>query len=267
MTATVTGRPWTTAVRTYPAPLPPAGPGRPEQPVAAEPAWRRYERLSVTECVYLLAHDEDHPRFRCRLHPAILDVAVAAATVIEMLLDGLITLGPGIGGTAQLEISLAPDSYQPTPQLTLPVAYARYRLAREWRRDLRSVLVLLAPGGSQIMLGCLARTGVLTVTRTSVRRRVQVRPVDPYVLGVVRGRPRTVLIEGIPDLLGDVLCGLIQVLGLHEALYLDTRADLDADLLAARDRLARSLAPGGAVAAVITTLEAAAADHVVAVYR
>jgi hypothetical protein len=220
----------------------------------------------VRDRLMLLAHDDDHG-FGLRIHQPTLDVGLAGATLIDLLLAGWLQL-------AGEQVLLTPagehgSTGDPISDQTLATIWAARRPARQ----LRTLLAALAPGLYQQVRDTQAAAGILTHTRSWLGR-TRFTPTDPMVTTRARGGPRAAVQQvlslrpGIADRADDAVCALLRVLHLHDALYLGTAADLDPALTAITTRLRHQAgAPYSGIATITDTVDALAGDITVAVYR
>jgi hypothetical protein len=166
-------------------------------------------RLPLRDELYLLAHDDNTGA--PRLHVGSLTIGLAGATLVELLLAGRVTLWDGrikneyvdrqgdhIAEAAMAQLRGGPTLPYVAPWLR---AHASAELYERVRANLHAVGIL---------------------RRTARRLRPDLYPpVHPVWTVWARGRIRSVLYGyEQPDAQCAALCGLVDVLGIHESLSL-----------------------------------------------
>jgi hypothetical protein len=232
--------------------------------------------LCVRDALFLLAHDE-YRGFRTRLHPAVLDLGLAAAVLSDLVL--LDRVGLAASGYVYVTAHAAAGDVVTQGGLETLIAAGREVNRAPGTNEqngsaapsggMLSVLGamdVLAPDLTSRTRALLVASGVLAIER----RRFGRTRYGPSGDGVMAGAwmpARRVIQDGQSDEVGLALCALVQALGLHDALYLDDRARLDPQLTAVVEALRAAEPPYSDLATIADTLRGAVEERAVAVYR
>ncbi|GGK36388.1 hypothetical protein GCM10010124_31290 [Pilimelia terevasa] len=235
------------------------------QRIPADARDRGAHTLTVRDEVFLFAHDEDR-RFKLLVNPRSLAVALAGATLADLLIAGVAT----VDHTRVFVRSFA----QPPTDRLLAEAMGRLRV-HGGTLSLPTALGLIAPGLYERTQAYLVVAGRL-------------RPVHRRLLGPrhtladgglnvrVRARARDAvdgqdIVKGLaPDPVTDGLCVLVHALGLHDRMFFFNQAvpEVRAAVADAIDRLPTRYAGGPLAGLPIigTVTKAAIGDAATAVY-
>lgn len=171
--------------------------------------------LSVRDSVFLLAHDEDRG-FRRRLHPMSLNFALSAAVLCDLVLvESVVVSEDGVVEPVRSPVGVDALS-------------AGYWSAIEGPMWLREALFRGAADVTPRLQALLTTTGTLQAHRDWLGRirHTLARP----DLAVSARLPARNAVIGDYTAIGVVLCVLVRALGLHDALLILDRAQLDAVL-------------------------------------
>jgi hypothetical protein len=223
----------------------------PTVPHAAPPPTAR---LPLRDELFLLGHDDDDGR--CRLHPPVLSVGLAGATLIELFLAGALRLH-----TDRIVVHARDPVGDPITDAALTALLQTRGAAvlRPWLRWFADDLYERTRAGL-VAAGVLHHT---THRRFGLLPVSSYRPVDTTWVIRIRGYLRSVLYgHRQPDNQCAALCGLAAVLGLGGFLYIDAATE---HIRAGLHEIARGHYPD--VRAITAAVDEAVGDITVAVYR
>lgn len=221
-------------------------------------------RLCVRDALFLLAHDE-YRKFRPRLHPVVLELGLAAGVIVDLVLLGRARVTEA-GQVFPLGLR-PPADHRGADVITWTALAALHASSRG--RDLPTVAAafdVLAPGLTDRTRAHLVACRVLTPRRRWAGR-VRYGPATANTTAYGFVAPRIVVQDRVADPFGLALCALVQALGLHEALYLCGRSELDRELTGIVDAVRAMPAPWDGVPRITDALRAEADERAVAVYR
>jgi hypothetical protein len=220
----------------------------------------------VRDAMYLLGHDADHGFRRC-LHPSVLELALAAAVLGDLVLLERVELS-GSGTVMLLRSDGCGDVITDNALMrvgeTLRASRARGRATASL--EPLEMIRMLAPG-------LLARTRAQLLaagTLVAVHRRfgrLRCVPADQMVMGQAWVPARTVVRGQAVDPVGMTLCVLVQAVGLHESLYLGSRSEVEPLLGQVRTRMTSADPPLSALPIIADALREAAEERAGMLFR
>jgi hypothetical protein len=242
--------------------------------------------LCARDGLFLLGHDE-YRAFRPRLHAAVFELGLGAAVLLDLVLAGRAVLTSsghvrsvfgrdGVGDAITAQAAGTLGTTLPAAEngsggagstggaiLEEPTRVGDAAAGPAW--PLRDVFDLFAPRLAERTRDHLVQARVLVTQKRLGRTRYV--PATPQTVAAAFVPPRMVIQDRVAEPLGLALCGLVQALGLHEALYLSERAQLEPVIEEILEILDGMDPPLQWIPVISDALRAAADDRTVAVWR
>lgn len=221
----------------------------------------------VRDALFLMAHDE-YRGFSSRLFPAVLELGLAAATLIDLILLDRARMGT--------HGNVYPVDGRPMNDVVSQGAWERLRVAtpplagQSWPGSgtlaVHTAFEVLAPGLIERTRAHLVACGTLVAHRRRLGR-VRYAPASATTTAAGITPPRITILDGTLDPQGLALCALVQALQIHDALYLTDKSHLDPHLTRIIDTMRQLGEPLDAIPRITDTLRREADERVVSVYR